>query len=167
MNVIHQPIRVFLSILSLSCLDYMKAANGWCGRLVWLTSGHSHSPNIFDKINHAKRGNKGSENKGQTNELIKGKWYDPHSINYLEETNAALHSEHSKIAINFLKRNTVKKKKRKTCLCYVENLSRGLCFPRVKSILILLTATSSSLSVTPVAFCKDKKPSVWDGSQNG
>lgn len=127
--MIHQPIRGFLSILSLSCLDYMKAANGWCGRLVWLTSGHSHSPNFFDKINRAKRGNKGSENKGQTNELIKGKCYDPHSINYLEETNAALQSENSKIAINFLKRNTVKKNKKNMLMLCWEPFKRVMFSP--------------------------------------
>lgn len=36
------------------------------------------------------------------------------------------------------------------------NLSRGLCLPRVRSIFTLLTATSSSLSLSQPLFCKIK-----------
>jgi hypothetical protein len=41
-------------------------------------------------------------------------------------------------------------------LYFVKYLSRGLCLPRVKSILTLLTATSSSFSSTPPFFCHKK-----------
>lgn len=46
-------------------------------------------------------------------------------------------------------------------MSYFIYLSRGLLLPRVKSILTLLTATSSSFSITPPFFCKIK---IWNNT---
>lgn len=42
-------------------------------------------------------------------------------------------------------------------LFFFKYLSRGLCLPRAKSILTLLTATSSSFNIAPPFFCEVNK----------